>query len=108
MFFVESFLSFLFQFPGPFRQDFFCFDKVLPGKSSIRRMYTRIHPDRIARAGLYAEAAVDTAQGIDLVAYGIFFDRVFRIFPGLDVNTLGGASRRTEKAGRALHRPVLF
>src|SRR5919106_3174508 len=71
-------------------------------------MSTRIHANGITGAGLDAEAAIDTAQRIDLVANGKFFDGVVRILAGFNVNTFGGTRCRAEKTGRALNRTVFL
>jgi hypothetical protein len=56
-------------------------------------MDPRIHANCIARAGLHAEATVDAAQGIDLIADGILFDGVVRILTRLYIDTIRGAGR---------------
>src|SRR3989338_9653149 len=71
-------------------------------------MDSDLHPDGITRTGLDSEAAVDAAQGVDLVTHGELFNRVIRILPGLDIDAFGRTGRGAKETGRALNRPVLL
>src|SRR5207253_6474870 len=65
-----------------------------------------VHPDRVLRAGLDAEAADDAAQLVDLEADRILLDRLIFVLAGLDVDALRGAGGRAHVAGDAARAAV--
>src|SRR5437868_2726912 len=70
------------------------------------RVRARVHPDRVLRAGLDAEAADDAAELVDLEADRILFDRLIFVFAGLDIDALRGAGGRAHVAGDAARTAV--
>src|SRR5574341_143350 len=70
-------------------------------------MGTAIHANRVAGTGFHAQAAVNAAQRIDLIANRVLLDGIIRIFAGLDVDTLGRAGGRAKKASGAVSGVVL-
>src|SRR6184192_210014 len=60
--------------PRPLHQGLLGLDEIEPRIAPNARMNVRVHTDRIAGTSLHAIAAVNAAQGVDLVPSGIFFD----------------------------------
>src|SRR5689334_6134049 len=65
-------------------------------------MSSGVHANRVARTSLDTHAAIDAAQRIDLITDRVLLDRITRVLSGLDIDTVGGASRRAEKARGAV------
>ena len=108
VFFEQPFFSFFREFLRSVHQHFLVSTKSFRVKPRLPGMRARIHPDRIARTRLDTEAAINAAQGIDLVPDRIFLNGVIWIFARFDIDTLRGACSRTQKTGGALNRAVLF
>src|SRR5437868_12394911 len=70
------------------------------------RVRARVHPDRVLRAGLDAEAADDAAQLVDLEADRVLLDGLVVVLAGLDVDALRGAGSRAHVAGDAARAAV--
>ena len=108
MLLVEPFLPLRFQLARAVHEKLLVFHEILPGETPIRWVESGIHPDGVARTGLDTKAAVNAAQGVDLVTHGELFNWVNRILPGLDIDAFGWTGRGAKKAGRALNRLVLL
>ena len=65
-------------------------------------MSSGVHANRVARTGFDTKAAINAAQRIDLIAHRVLFDRITRIFSGLDVDTVSRAGGCAKKASRAI------
>src|SRR5581483_842302 len=108
VFFVETFFTFFGQLFRACHQRLFGFDEFLAAEAEIARVSAGVHADRVARASLDAKAAVNAAQGVDLVADRKLLDRPVGILAGLDVDAFRGTRGGAEKTGRALHTAVVL
>src|SRR3989338_7088000 len=106
MLLVEPFLPLRFQLARAVHEKLLVFNKLLPRKTPIRGVESGIHPDGVARTGLDTKAAVDAAQGVDLVTHGELFNWVIRIFTSFNINTFRWTGRGAKKTGGTLHRPI--
>ena len=81
-------------------------DEFLARKAShfvVRREF-----DRVAGASLFAHAAIDAAQFVDIKLLRVLLAIVPWTFVGDDVNALCGARRRAHKARNAAHATVFI
>ncbi len=85
---------------------FFRVDEMVAIKT--RQFVVGPHPDRVDRTSLFAHAAKNAAQHVDIKFNGIFFDARIRVLPRGNVDAGGGARRRAEHAGRAANLATLF
>src|SRR5512143_1552018 len=92
----------------PVDEDLLGLDEILAGIAPDARVDVGVHANGVARAGLDAEAAVDAAQGVDLVAQGELLDVRVGMLAGLDEDAVGGTGGGAEEAGGATHRVVLL
>src|SRR3989304_985768 len=108
MLLVEPFLPLRFQLARAVHEKLLVFHEILPGETPIRWVESGIHPDGVARTGLDTKAAVDAAQGVDLVTHGELFNWVIRILTSFNINTFRRTGRGAKKTGGTLHRPIPF
>src|SRR5262249_5155386 len=87
--------------PRALHQDLLALIEFPGGIAPERRLHVVVHAVRITRTGFPPHPAIDALEGVDLVAARVLLDRGIGMLTRLDVDALGGTSRRTEKAGRA-------
>jgi hypothetical protein len=105
---VEPALSLLFEVFRALHQHLFGFNEILSGRSGNGGMVTRVHPNRVAGAGLHTQTAVDAPERVDFKTKGKLLHRRIGMFPGLDQNARGRTGGGAEKASRAPNRSVVF
>src|SRR5678815_5931023 len=70
--------------------------------------YSWVNSDRIHRAGLFAHAAIDASQLVDIELGRVFFAIGPGRFLSLDMNAPRRTGRAAHETGHALHPPLFI